>query len=81
VALPCSFCVFPPLHLCFLAKNKNKTIQLLKYKMYQKARRNKPKEESNFICSSIGVKIVKLTDLAFVEFVFCHREFWEKREN
>ena len=49
--------------------------------MYQKARRNKPKEESNFICSSIGVKIVKLTDLAFVEFVFCHREFWEKREN
>ena len=39
--LLCSFC-FPPLHLCFSAKNINKTIELLKYTIYQKATRNRP---------------------------------------
>jgi hypothetical protein len=43
VALPCSFCVPPPPAsslLLILAKNINKTTELLKYKIYQKARRN-----------------------------------------
>jgi hypothetical protein len=39
------FCSFP-LHHCFLAKNINKTIELLKYKIYQKARRNRPKNKT-----------------------------------
>jgi hypothetical protein len=47
--LPCSCCVLP----WFLAKNINKTIAFLKYKIYQKARRKTvPKEQSNFIYSS-----------------------------
>jgi hypothetical protein len=65
----------PPLHHCFLAKNINKTIELLKYKIYQKASRNRPKEQSNF---SIVLR-VKLTGLAFVEFVVVSTGLGQKR--
>jgi hypothetical protein len=47
-----------------IAKIIHKIIKLLKYRIYKKARRNKPKEQSNFI-----VLLIKLTGLAFVEFV------------
>jgi hypothetical protein len=66
----CTFCAFPPLHLCFLAKNINKTIEHSKYKMYQKAGRNRPNEQSNIIYSSMCKTAQRLTGLAFVEFVF-----------
>jgi hypothetical protein len=35
----------------FLPKNINKIIEFLKYKVYQKARRNRPKEQGNFLYS------------------------------
>ena len=65
----------PPLHHCFLAKNINKTIELLKYKIYHKARRKRPKEQSNFSM----VLRVKLTGLAFAEFVVVSTSFGQKR--
>jgi hypothetical protein len=48
------FCSFP-LHHCFLAKNINKTIELLKYKIYQKARRNRPKNKTIFYSSTCKI--------------------------
>jgi hypothetical protein len=35
--------------LCFLAKNVNKTIELLKYKIYQKAGRNDQRQRNKAI--------------------------------
>jgi hypothetical protein len=59
------FSNFFPLHLCFLAKNIKKP--------------NRPKEQSNFIYIVPRVKSVKLTGLAFVEFVFVWTiQVWSK---
>jgi hypothetical protein len=71
--LPCSFSVFFPLHHCFLAKNINKTIELLKYKIYQKARRNRPKEQSNF---SIVLRFSIV--LGIRRICCCLDKFWAK---
>jgi hypothetical protein len=73
---PLLFLCFPPLHLCFLAKIIFKTMEFLKYKIYQKARRNRPCKGTKFFY--LRGKTVKLTSLAFVEFVFVSTIFWAK---
>jgi hypothetical protein len=68
------------LHLWFLAKNINKTIELLKYKFIRKQegidQRNKA-----ILSIVLRVKTVKLTGLAFVEFASVSTGFGQKRAN
>ena len=62
---------FPGFNLCFLAKNINKTIEHLKYKIYQKARRNRPKEQNNIICSSMSKNSIKINRLGIRRICLC----------
>ena len=86
VALPFSFCVPPPppppLHLCFLAKNINKTTELLKHKIFQKARRNRPKEQNNFTysstCQNSKINRLGIRRISFCLDMFC---LWAKACN
>jgi hypothetical protein len=66
-----TFCVFPGLHLCFLAKTITKTIEHLKYKIDQKARRNRPKEQSNIIYSSTCKNSIKINLLGIRRICLC----------
>jgi hypothetical protein len=72
----------PPLHLCFLAKNINKTTELLKYKIFQKARRNRPKEQNNFTysstCQNSKINRLGIRRISFCLDMFC---LWAKACN
>jgi hypothetical protein len=75
VAVPCFFCVFPflPLHLCFLAKNINKTIEHSYFQNTKCIRKQEGIDQRNkaILSKVLRVKTVsKLTGLAIVEFVF-----------
>ena len=61
----------PGFNLCFLAKNINKTIEHLKYKMYQNAGRNRPKEQSNIIYSSTCKNSIKINRLGIRRICLC----------
>jgi hypothetical protein len=71
--------VFSPLHHGFLAKNINKTIELLKYKMYQKAGRDRPKELSNIIYSSTCKNCIKINRLGICRIYFCFEKKKERK--
>jgi hypothetical protein len=63
-------CFFTASH-CFLAKNINKTFELLKYKIYQKAR-NRRKEQSNFSIV-LRVKLILKIRVNLINVNLCYR--------